>query len=84
MKPTSRKIVQFFVAAMMSVTLANSAVAEQNLSRSVDGLVWVNGGPGLDFALLWGDWTKDDYGMIVRIRAGHAARGTAIPWTITA
>ena len=73
MKPTSRKIVQFFVAAMMSVTLANSAVAEQNLSRSVDGLVWVNGGPGLDFALLWGDWTKDDYGMIVRIRAGHAA-----------
>ncbi len=33
----------------------------------------MNGGPGLDFALLWGDWTKDDYGMIVRIAAGHAA-----------
>ena len=73
MKLTSNKIVQFLIAAIISMTLANSAVAEQHLSRSVDDLVWVNGGPGLDFALVWGDWTKGDYGMIVRIKAGHAA-----------
>lgn len=73
MKRTARKIVQIVIAGIVSITLANSAIAEQHLSRSVDDLVWVNGGPGLDFALVWGDWTKDDYGMIVRIKAGHAA-----------
>ena len=54
MKPTVRKIVQIFIASIVSITLANSAIAEQHLSRSVDDLVWVNGGPGLDFALAWG------------------------------
>ncbi len=73
MKLTSKKIAQFFLAAIVSITLANGAIAEQRLSRTADDLVWVNGGPGLDFALVWGDWTKGDYGMIVRIKAGHAA-----------
>jgi len=73
MKPRYRKIAQLFIAAIMSMGLANSVVADQRLSRSIDDLAWVNGGPGLDFALVWGDWTKNDYGMIVRIRAGHAA-----------
>ena len=73
MKSTPMKIAQLFIAAIMSMGLANSAIAEQRLSRSIDDLARMNGGPGLDFALVWGDWTKDDYGMIVRIRAGHAA-----------
>lgn len=73
MKPTYRKFAQLFIAAIMSMGLASSAIAEQHVSRSIDELAWVNGGPGLDFALVWGDWTKDDYGMIVRIRSGHAA-----------
>lgn len=73
MRLTSRKIIQLFLAAIMSIGLANSAIAQQHISRSVDDLVWVNGGPGIDFALVWGDWEKDDYGMIVRIKAGHAA-----------
>ncbi len=73
MKPTLKRIGRIFIAAIMSVGLANSAVAERQVSRSFDDLVWVNGGPGLDFALLWGDWTKGEYGMVVRIRAGHAA-----------
>ncbi len=73
MQPAFRKITQLFIAASMTMALAHSAIAEQHLSRSVDDLDWVNGGPGLDFALVWGDWAKNDYGMIVRIRAGHAA-----------
>ena len=61
------------VAALMSLLVANPAVAQERASRTIDELVWVKGGPGLEFALLWGDWTKDDYGMIVKIKAGHAA-----------
>ena len=41
--------------------------------QGYDDLAWVEGGPGLYFALVWGDWTKDDYGMIVKIEAGQAA-----------
>ncbi|MDH3737636.1 MAG: DUF4437 domain-containing protein [Alphaproteobacteria bacterium] len=73
MKLIVRKIVQIIIVGAMSITLANSALAQQHVSRSVDDLVWVKGGPGLEFALLWGDWTKDEYGMIVKIKAGHAA-----------
>lgn len=73
MSLTFNKICLPFIATIVSLALANTAIAEQHLSRSVDNLTWVNGGPGLDFALLWGDWTKDDYGMIVRIAPGHAA-----------
>lgn len=58
---------------MMSLMLANPAVAQEQESRTIDELVWVKGGPGLHFALAWGDWTKGDYGMIVKIEAGHAA-----------
>lgn len=73
MKLISNKFAQFLIAVVVSITLATSAVAGQHLSRSIDDLNWVNGGPGLDFALVWGDWTKGDYGMIVRIKAGHVA-----------
>ena len=59
--------------AAMSLMLANPAIAEERASRTLDDLVWVEGGPGLHFALLWGDWTKDEYGMIVKIEAGNAA-----------
>jgi len=70
---TSRKFTVTLFAVFISVLLANAAMAGKHQSRSVDDLAWVNGGPGLDFALVWGDWTKDDYGMIVKIKAGHAA-----------
>ncbi len=72
MKLTFKKIAQLFIAAAIGMASVN-AVAGEQLSRSVDDLEWVNGGPGLDFALVWGDWTQDDYGMIVRIEAGVAA-----------
>lgn len=61
------------MGAAASLMLAQTAIAQPHLSRSVNDLVWEKGGPGLHFALLWGDWTKDEYGMIVRIKAGHAA-----------
>ena len=70
---TSKKLCITFMATVTSLVLANTASAQQHLSRSIDELVWVKGGPGLHFALLWGDWTKDDYGMVVKIEAGHAA-----------
>lgn len=73
MKPTFRKFTQLFIAATMAMGFANSTIAAQHLSRHIDKLAWENGGPGLDFALVWGDWKKGDYGMVVRIRAGHAA-----------
>jgi len=50
--------------------LASSALAHDNMSQSVDGLDWVQGGPGLSFALVWGDWNQNEYGMIVKIEAG--------------
>lgn len=61
------------VGAVMSLMLAIPALGEERASRNLDDLVWVKGGPGLHFALLWGDWTKDEYGMVVKIKAGHAA-----------
>jgi anti-sigma factor ChrR (cupin superfamily) len=70
---TLKKISLTFMAAVFGLVLANTAIAQQHLSRSMDDLDWVEGGPGLHFALLWGDWTKDDYAMIVKIEAGHAA-----------
>lgn len=73
MRPIAKKFALTFFAIIMSLALANTVIAGQHVSRSVDNLAWVNGGPGLDFALLWGDWTKDEHGMIVRIKAGHAA-----------
>ncbi len=70
----SSKIFRPLVAgAAMSLLLASAAAAQENMSRSVDDLDWVQGGPGLAFALVWGDWTKDDYGMIVKIDAGVTA-----------
>lgn len=73
MKSTVKKIAHIAVAGLMSIVLANSAVAEQHQSRAADDLVWENGAPGIDFALVWGDWSKDEYGMLVRIRAGVVA-----------
>ena len=73
MRSISMRIAPLFMALVMSLFLASAATAERHVSRSIDDLTWVNGGPGLDFALLWGDWTKSEYGMIVRIKAGHAA-----------
>jgi len=70
---TSKKIFATLMAAVMSLMLVNAASAQKHISRSVDDLVWVKGGPGLHFALLWGDWTKSNYGMVVKIKAGHAA-----------
>ena len=72
MTVTFKKHYFSFMAAVISFALANTAFAQENLSRSIDDLVWVEAGPGLHFALAWGDWTKDDYGMIVKLEAGYA------------
>ena len=69
----SKKNCFTIIGAVISLLLANTAIAQEHLSRSIDDLVWVEGGPGIHFALVWGDWTKDDYGMIAKIEAGHAA-----------
>lgn len=61
------------IGAVLGLMLASTAIAQQHSSRTIDDLVWEKGGPGLYFALAWGDWTKGDYGMIVKIKAGHAA-----------
>lgn len=61
------------VGAIMGLMLASPAIAMETASRTIDDLTWVEGGPGLHFAAVWGDWTKDDYGMIVKIKAGHEA-----------
>ena len=61
------------VALLASLVLANAALAQPRVSRTIDDLTWVQGGPGLYFALLWGDWNEGDYGMVVKIEAGHAA-----------
>ncbi len=69
----SKRLFVTFTTMVLSLVLANAAFAQNHVSRSIHDLTWVNGGPGLDFALIWGDWTKNDYGMIVKIKAGHAA-----------
>ena len=68
-----RRIHATFLATVVGTVLASTAMAGTHLSRSIDDLTWVKGGPGLYFALLWGDWNKGDYGMVVKIKAGHAA-----------
>ena len=44
---TSKKLCITFMATVISFVLANTASAQQHLSRSIDELVWVKGGPGL-------------------------------------
>lgn len=61
------------IEPVICLVLANAAIAQEHITRSVDDLVWEEGGPGLHFALVWGDWTQDDYAMIVKIEAGQAA-----------
>jgi len=61
------------MALLVSLFLASNVMAGKHVSRTLDDLTWVNGAPGIDFALVWGDWGKDDYGMIVKIKAGQAA-----------
>lgn len=68
-----RKFSFALATALAGLLLAGTAAAQQRSSQPIDDLVWEQGGPGLYFALAWGDWTKDDYGMIVKIEAGHAA-----------
>lgn len=73
MKLTTISAIATLSMAAIGLTSANTAFAGQQTSPSIENLDWKNGGPGLDFALLWGDWTKDEYAMVVRIKAGHAA-----------
>ncbi len=73
MTRTYKTIYATLVATIVSIMLSNAAMAGKHLSRSIDDLTWVKGGPGLHFALLWGDWKKGNYGMVVKIKAGHAA-----------
>lgn len=73
MTRTYKTIYATLVATIVSIMLSNAAMAGKHLSRSIDDLTWVEGGPGLHFALLWGDWKKGNYGMVIKIKAGHAA-----------
>lgn len=75
MTETFKTICMILMASVVGLVLVNSASASahKDETRSIDDLVWVKGGEGLHFALLWGDWTKGDYGMVVKIEAGHAA-----------
>ena len=71
MTRTFKTIYATILAIVVGVMLANGAMAGERLSRSFDDLTWVKGGPGLQFAKLWGDWDKGNYGMIVKIKAGQ-------------
>jgi len=62
------------IPVAIGLLFVSTAMAQEQVTRTIDDLDWVVGGPGISFALLWGDWTKDDeYGMIVKIKAGFAA-----------
>ena len=73
MTSTFKTIYVTVMAALLALMLVAPANAQKHTSRTLDDIKWVNGGPGIDFGLLWGDWTKGDYGMIVKIKAGAAA-----------
>lgn len=73
MKLTILSTIAALTAAALGLAPASTALAGENAGTAIDKLEWENGGPGLDFALLWGDWTQDEYAMIVRIKAGQAA-----------
>jgi quercetin dioxygenase-like cupin family protein len=73
MRLISRKNYITTIAAVTALLFSGAAMAQDHTSRSFDDLDWVVGGPGISFAQLWGDWTKEEYGMIVKIKAGHAA-----------
>ena len=64
-----------FAAALLiaSLLVAGAANAESRHFQAFDAIKWEAGPKGLHFGLLWGDWNKGPYGMIVRIEAGHVA-----------
>lgn len=73
MKLTTISAIATLSMAALGLASANTAIADGHAVPAIEQFDWKNGGPGLDFALLWGDWTKDEYAMVVRIKAGHAA-----------
>ncbi|MDA8747732.1 DUF4437 domain-containing protein [Litoreibacter sp.] len=73
MKLTKLSTIVTLSVTALGLTIANATFADGHASPAIEQLDFQNGGPGLDFALLWGDWTKDEYAMVVRIKAGVAA-----------
>ena len=61
---------------VLGLVFANVSYAGEQTGQAVDELDWMQGPPGINYALLWGDWSNDtEYGMIVKIKAGYT-----LPW----
>ena len=58
------------ISSVIGAVWAGSVLAGDRSSRAFEDLIWQQGGPGLHFALLWGDWNEGDspYDVAVRYR----------------
>ena len=58
--------------ALLAVPLHAEDSQSPNMTRHVDDIEWIKGTEGVYFGVLWGDWEKGPFGMIVKIEAGHS------------
>ena len=68
-----RKFAMLVATLTASVSLLGAASASEKHTKAFDEIVFEEGVEGVSFGLVWGDWNKGPYSMIVRIKAGYAA-----------
>jgi hypothetical protein len=76
MKRNEKKIIRSLIAvtAIACTTfLAGAVNAEESQGRAYDEIEFTEGAPGVHFGLLWGDWNKGPFSMIVKIEGGAQA-----------
>ena len=65
------------VAALATITASTlfvgSVYADEKPGRFYDEIEFTAGAPGVHFGLLWGDWEKGPFSMIVKIEGGAKA-----------
>lgn len=66
------KLMSVMVAGIIGLASAADAAADEHrFSRSIDNVEWIDAEPGVSFGLLWGDWERGPFGMIVKTQAGY-------------
>ena len=58
--------------ALLALPIQAEDSPPSNVMRQIDDIEWINESEGIYFGLLWGDWEKGPFGMIVKLEAGHS------------
>lgn len=72
MKNLFTKTTLSIATAAVGLMVTTAAFAEQSKYVTFDQLNWEPQVPGIDIAVLWGDYNGEDYGLLVRLKPGSS------------